>query len=191
MVAVHLPRKQIEDALRVALSTSTGLTWVRERQVREQPQPAMPFGTYALVGTIALGQDAEVVRENVGGAAGAEVSIDNIGLRRLRLSCNVYSRSDDPNKDPSAFCDSAIAAFNTRDVRETLHDAGITVLDISQVRDLDMLESNQNVLRSQFDVILLTSSVYTTTTTYIETVQVESVDDLWSPNPMTFTVGET
>ena len=179
-----ITRPEIEDALRDLLAASTGIAWIRAKPLGETPMPAMPYGTYELAGTIAVGWDEELVEDTPGAPAGREITISSRGQRRMRCSLNVYGRAREAKDDPSVVTDKILSRFQSSKTHFELSELGISIFDVSQVRDLDTLENNRFVARSQLDVFFYTVAVLNEEETYASTVEFTSLDNVTTPNPL-------
>ena len=164
------------------------MTWIRAKPAAETPMPAMPYGTYELAGTVTKGWDEEVVEETPSAPAGGELTISSRGQRRMRCSLNVYGRAREAKDDPSVVTDKLLSLFQSARVHDDLSSVGISVFDVSQVRDLDTLENGRFVTRSQFDVFFLTVAVLNEEVTFAQTVEFTSLDNVTTPNPLVITL---
>lgn len=174
--------------MRDLLAASTGIAWIRAKPLGETPMPPMPYGTYELAGTVTRGWDEEVVEETPGAPAGREITISNRGQRRIRCSLNVYGRAREAKDDPSVIVDTLLSRFQSSNTHFELSELGISVFDVSQVRDLDTLENNRFVARSQFDVFFYVVAVLNEETTYAQTIEFTSLDNVTTPNPLVITL---
>lgn len=169
----------IFDALYTWAHGQTGLAvvWAHE----PEPRPAFPFGVLTVTSPAVRigGPDETRTSYDPNAPAGAEVTVEVGGLRRLAVSFQVATRRDpsvayDAAKSAVAYVAKAQTALALPSVVDALSAAGLAVINADQVQDVSAVEDLDWVERVNLDIQLGLADVVSETTTYIERATVSS-----------------
>jgi hypothetical protein len=175
----------MEDAIYDWIVAATGVSahW----DFQKIPQPEFPFASMRILSIARLnGEDETRIEEDPGSPPGEEIEQIRSGPRRMTVSVNFYSTSNDALSDAMSLASTAQASLALPSIAALLYGAGLAVIGEGSLQDLSALEAETWVSRSQFDVVFGIASNTSEKSGYIETVEVDAPAIGW--NPETFTL---
>lgn len=165
----------IEAALVAWLSDRTGIP-VRIADQRA-PAPYHPYATIRVDGPTPVGMDEVRASTDLGRPAGEEVELTSYGQRTISVSVNVYAVQRggeyDHTKSARHLAEVAQGSLRLASVCRTLREAGLSVMEIGGVQNLNFVRDAEQVERMQFDVRMALVSTVAERTGYIDTVGIE------------------
>lgn len=187
-VTAPFNRRAIQDALITWFAGSTGLGVERvEWADQGAPQLEHPYASLKLGALRDIGRDEENINgEPANPVAGAEVAIESRGMREVVCSCNVYTRTREPEATAHALLDRARAALGMSTYLDPLCAAGVSYLRKSDAQNLDGLNGDDFVQRAQMDVTFSIASNAEDRVGYIAQVVLSS--DLLPVSPIVLPV---
>ena len=175
----------VEDAIFAWFAAATGIDVVWANQ--DVPQPPWPYGTLNVItGPTRIGGDDNVRREvDLTRDAGEEVELEYNGPRHFTVSCQVIQGppdTHDPTCHARRLAGAAHAALSLGSVTQALIVAGLAVVDLEDVINLDTEVGQEWTTRSVFDVTFAFTSSVTELDGYVDTMEVTgTLDDSGSP----------
>ena len=171
-VQAPFDRVAVETALVAWVESAAGVSCMIANQ--NAPQPSHPFAELAIIAARDYGQADEQETNPVGAPSGQEVQINAGKQKRITVSLNMWSSTNDASQDARALMDKALAALDLPSYRDTLKASGIAVLNAPEAQSLDELESNSVVQRAQADCFFGIAANVSERTGYIATMQTTS-----------------
>jgi hypothetical protein len=171
--------ENFENTVHDWFSAVTGLEVIWREQ--SAPLPKFPFGTLKiLAGPTRLGRPTVQEKESVGRGVGEEVEIKAVVPCSMSVSCQVFAggRPDasNPNYNARVYANKAMTNIEMPSVWDTFRRAGITIMNVGEIKNLDALVESEHESRAGLDIlfgITLTESEFTG---YIETVHIRSTN---------------
>lgn len=181
-IAAPFDRRAIENAIAAWIKRATGVTFIWANQ--NGARPAFPYITGMMSIANSIGQDEQRIDgDPPNPQVGQEVEIAACGLRKLVVSLNAYAG---PNGDPEIddarqHMDKARAALGLPSFVEDFRAAGMAIVQDEAIQNLDQLDGDTFLSRTQMDVSFCIASNAIEHVGYIATAEVTATDLGWNP----------
>jgi hypothetical protein len=169
-----------EDAIFEWFAGATGIDVIWSDQ--DVPQPPWPYGTLKIIsGPDRIGGEDNIRRSTDMTKAGEEVQLEHNGPRHILVSCQVIQgppNTHNPDLHARHLASAAHAALSLGSINQAFIVAGLAVVDIEAITDIDTEVGGEWTTRSVFDVTFAYTSSINERVGFVENIEITgTVDD--------------